>query len=508
MKNIALFFGAGAECSYGLPSGGKFALDIFKMDTTKDKNTLKEKMEKVDKQSLYANWLPDNFLEKRRTAFTKGQYESLVKGSLENKRNIIIDYMNHFDDNVSAIVYELQNKGININDALEKVIGSEVGKFNFSQEIRLNNILGDDVNNIFGTDYFSALLKILQKKDIEFEFKKKVKEIVRTILELLIGSLGEKLVHRLNDGIFEKSPDTMDLFDDLGAIFSLDYTGTGIKGLELIIESEEKDLKELKSNEEIILEFGRLILEDIFSRALDYQTLLDSNWRYLYNPKTDWAKFSKIVIFLYTVRRYIMSIAEKNKNKIDNGNGYYHDVLKLKQKYKISAIGTTNYNDFIEYITKEKVYYLNGSVNDFYDPYLNKIVSEEENNEKNHIIVPFLFTQSGIKPLTSVKMSERYVDIFNKFKDADIICVCGFAFNSDDGHINGMFRALIEDEGKMVYILHYAPNGSQSSKKVETEYKKKLRLESCEGLKIIQVDKNRCCNENQLLWYEVFEDKE
>ena len=30
-------FGAGAEVSYGLPSGGKFALDIFRFDTSSSK---------------------------------------------------------------------------------------------------------------------------------------------------------------------------------------------------------------------------------------------------------------------------------------------------------------------------------------------------------------------------------------------------------------------------------------------------------------------------------------
>lgn len=29
MKKYRYFFVAGAECSYGLPSGGKFALDIL-----------------------------------------------------------------------------------------------------------------------------------------------------------------------------------------------------------------------------------------------------------------------------------------------------------------------------------------------------------------------------------------------------------------------------------------------------------------------------------------------
>ena len=33
-------FGVGAEVGYGLPSGGKFALDIFRYDTSKSKQAL------------------------------------------------------------------------------------------------------------------------------------------------------------------------------------------------------------------------------------------------------------------------------------------------------------------------------------------------------------------------------------------------------------------------------------------------------------------------------------
>lgn len=35
-------FGAGAEVSYGLPSGGKFALDIFRHDVTESKKHSKK----------------------------------------------------------------------------------------------------------------------------------------------------------------------------------------------------------------------------------------------------------------------------------------------------------------------------------------------------------------------------------------------------------------------------------------------------------------------------------
>lgn len=507
LKKISLFFGAGAECSYGLPSGGKFALDIFRMSTVKDKEEFKAQLNDIDSTSRYAKWLPDDFMSKKLTAFTKGQYDSIVKGSLENKRHLILDYLKNFDNNVGYIVEGLEDENINIDEILEDMLGVSIGQITYGKEIKLNKLFEEDFNSLFASDYFSALLKLMEIKELSVGFKRSISGIVRAILELLIGSLGEELTHRLNDGIFEKSPDSIDLFDDLGAIFTLDYKNTGMKGLELLIDSDGIDSKNIHTNEEIINYFGILILEDIYSKALDYQTLIDSYWRYIYHPKTDWGRFSKIIIFLYTVKRYISGMAEDNRAKIDKGNGYYHDVLEMKNRYNITSIGTTNYNSFIEEVTGEMVHYLNGSVNDYYDPYLNKIVSLEDNKDKKHVIVPFLFTQSGIKPLTSVKMSERYVDLFNKFKESDIICVSGFGFNSDDGHINGMFRELIEDYGKEIVILHFSDGQSYREKLVKVYYQERLRLDNTNGLRIIPVDRNRKNIQSNKMWYEVLEDE-
>ncbi|MDU5108405.1 hypothetical protein [Clostridium sp.] len=90
-----------------MPSGAKFALDIFRMNTSNDKINLKEQLNSIDKQSNYARWLPEGFDNKKLTAFTKTQYESIVKGSLENKRNNILDYLNNFDEKVNLISQKL-----------------------------------------------------------------------------------------------------------------------------------------------------------------------------------------------------------------------------------------------------------------------------------------------------------------------------------------------------------------------------------------------------------------
>ena len=52
-------------------------------------------------------------------------------------------------------------------------------------------------------------------------------------------------------------------------------------------------------------------------------------------------------------------------------------------------------------------------------------------------------------------MSQRYVELYEKFKECDSIAIIGYGFNGDDGHINGMFRSLIEEEQKYSYF-HYS----------------------------------------------------
>ena len=78
---------------------------------------------------------------------------------------------------------------------------------------------------------------------------------------------------------------------------------------------------------------------------------------------------------------------------------------------------------------------------------MNTMLKENENLE-NHIIVPLMFTQSGTKPMTSIDMLVNYSDFYQKMKLADAICSIGFGFNSDDEHINGIIRTLVERDDK------------------------------------------------------------
>ncbi|GEN36600.1 hypothetical protein [Aneurinibacillus danicus] len=496
---ISFFFGAGAEISYGLPSGGKFALEIFRSSSETDKEDFRKQVQSISPTSVYAaKWLPENYQTKRLHVFGKGEFEGLIASSLEYRRGNILGFLDDFDENVNKILSNWDISEEIIREKFYEETGIEFGAVLYGQVIKLNEKLAEKVK-LFDSEFFSAFLKVLEFN----QQNRNLKRVVRAFLELLVGACGQNLVSRLNEELFEQAPDELSVFDDLSGIFNLNYQGVGQTGMEIVIEEQPVPIDESFKLADVFAELGKRILEEIYSQALDYQALIDSHFRYLYNPKAQWAKFTRISIFLHTVRRYIKENVDIDKEKLKYGPGYYHDLLALSDKFEIHAIGTTNYNNFVELILKEvnldevPVYHLNGSVHEYYDPYLNSIYYEGEEQKEKHILVPFIFTQSGIKPLTSVSMSRRYVDLYDRFAQSDIICIIGYGFGGDDGHINGMLRSLAEEENKKIFIAHYGVGNVTTLKR---EYQSKLRLSSTNNLEIIPVDDQRGLDNK--LWYE------
>ena len=244
-----------------------------------------------------------------------------------------------------------------------------------------------------------------------------------------------------------------------------------------------------------IVEFGFELIEKIYADVLDYKSVIDSYWHYLYFPSTEWAKFCKISVFLHSVREYITKECKFSK---DN-TGYYDD-LALQSSITVSTIATSNYvNSLIgEKLKKfkDRLIYLNGSINDYYDPYMNTIISSEKFKSYKHFAVPLIFTQSGTKPMTSIDMSVKYVEYYNELRSSDAICSIGFGFNPDDEHINGIIRSLVDRDNKTLIIVDVVNDKSERER--INELAMKLKITNAQNIKLVIVDYNRTCKD--LLW--------
>ena len=500
---LGFLFGAGAEVGYGLPNGGRFALDIFRHDTFSSKSEFKEMRDSILKTTKYASsWLPDDYSTKNISSYGKAVFESIIKDTVEHNRDVIIKKLNDFDKfakTEAKSIFRDTNK--DVTSVIEKYLNKSIDDSNMNQIIAFIDAFKEG-NGIFSNNYFSALLEIYKRQDIlEPEVRTELGKIIIAILQLHIGALSEKLTRKINDNLFLKKDDDIDIFDDLGEIIQLNYQATGLTGMEYLLEKRRANTD---TDSGLILRFAQCTIESIYASVLDYKSLIDSNWHYLYCPKYEWAKFCKISIFLLTVREYIL---EQSK-KIDfSANKSYYDDLKSaidNNLLNVSKIATTNYNKFISDIIGEDIVYLNGSTEKWYDPYLNKIDSREKLSEnEKHFFVPLLFTQSGTKPMTSIDMSIEYVNTYYGWGESDAIVVIGFGFNPDDEHINGILRTLIDDDGKKLIVIALKGNDCESN--AIKQISDKLKIKSRDKISLIQLDSNRKIDNR--LWIDVIIEK-
>lgn len=488
---IGFFFGAGAEIGYGLPSGGKFAIDLFRQDVSDHKKKLREQLGKIDARTNYAtSWLPDNYATQRIHAFGKNEFTSLIESSIEYRKKEIIRRLNGFDEEVE---YALSQLGIEKDVLVEKFneqMNTDYGEHLYSTAIRMNPILANEVR-LFGSESYSAVLSVISSGQNSADLQR----YAGAFLQLLVGAHGQDLVQRLNQELFEAAPDDIPIFDDVTGMFKLEFSRAGMTALELLLEKcRDYDL-ENGSVSEILCAISQQVLENIFTTVLDYQSLIDSHFRYLFSPRTEWAKFSKMVIFLRATRDYIVKQLDEI-GELTN-NGYYHDLENCERLgLEISAIGTSNYNNLVEKISRDldfevpAVQHLNGGVTDYYNPYKNSVISESDPDKvpEDQIHVPFVLTQSGLKPLTSVDMSRRYVGLYDEYVVCDRLIVVGYGFNIDDSHINGLFRKLIEEAGKSLVWVSLDKDGSAESQKRSLVKRLRIAPEYREQIKVIPVD--------------------
>lgn len=490
MKKIGFLFGAGAELAYGLPSGGKFALDIFRHKQDIVKQEFKDLRKKIALNTDYAaNWLPPNFNSNNVGSFGKSMFYSIIRDTIEHNRDKIIDIFSNFDK-YSKILEKQINEDFNvtIKDILEKVTNTKLNNSNMKQVVSYISDLSSG-DNIFQSKYMSSLLTAYKTKDFFNDSQKKeLKKILRFLFQLQLGALSEELIRKINDNVFKNTDDDIDIFDDFEDIIQLNYSAVGELGFQYLIDHLEKESP--NSDAEFIVHFARQLLELIYSFVIDYKTLIDSNWHYLYTPKKEWAKFCKICIFLMSAREYIKNTA---KNLCSN-KGYYDDLSEALNRHIFSdecIIATTNYNEIIDKKLNKDIVHLNGSTDTWYDPYLNKISSKQgfENEKEIHIIVPLIFTQSGTKPMTSIKMSEKYVNLYQEWQKSEAIVSIGFGYNSDDEHINSIIRTLVEEDDKMLYVLEIDQN--KDIEILEDELQKKLKISKRQNIKIILINNER-----------------
>ncbi|MFQ2072504.1 hypothetical protein ACK33Z_05750 [Aeromonas veronii] len=232
---LGFFFGAGAEVGYGLPTGGKFAIDLFRQDVSSHKESLRNQLGTINQLSNYAtDWLPERYATQRIHAFGKNEFTSLIESSIEYRKSEIIRRLSDFDNEAE---YALSQLGINKSTLIDK-FGEEMetayGELLYSTAVRLNPILANEVQ-LFGSEFYSAILSVISNKENTADLQR----YAGAFLQLLVGAHGQDLVQKLNQELFEAAPDNIPIFDDVTGMFKIEFSRAGLTALELLLEKKE-----------------------------------------------------------------------------------------------------------------------------------------------------------------------------------------------------------------------------------------------------------------------------
>lgn len=161
---------------------------------------------------------------------------------------------------------------------------------------------------------------------------------------------------------------------------------------------------------------------------------------------------------------------------------YYRIIKKYKTElgkiFDVDVI-TTNYTPFAEQIIEleeKDIAYVHGKLMWFEDVETKEVKNIIEFKEER-IIFPFIFVQSGIKPVVSPIQIKEYAKAINFLENADYIIVLGYGINSDDEHIVNMLRECKLGDKKTIYLNYDKDKNVEIKENLEKLLGKESNLE-------------------------------
>lgn len=98
-----------------MPSGGEFALKIFRSISYKDKEQLKEQLAQAETTSNQISWFPSDLKNQRITVFGKTNFDSVISSTLEARRQDVVAAIIDFDRYAERVVNEFAKLDQNVD---------------------------------------------------------------------------------------------------------------------------------------------------------------------------------------------------------------------------------------------------------------------------------------------------------------------------------------------------------------------------------------------------------
>lgn len=436
-KKIAFLFGAGAEVDYGFPLGGELSLKLL---TSKEIDKgLKDKISRM---------LSDVKFTKKKY-FTIAELRKIEKSIIKNRQNEIENFFETFRERINKDFPE------------------------YNREENFVEISHTRINKKIINDWISS----------EKPF---VKAIGNFFAEILILVFGEKILNEQQNDLYK----ALNFDIEPNKLFKIDFSSVSLF-TSPDIENVFNNLNEEKEDGKILNLFKELV-----ETAVDFQELLKDLYPAILNDDVN-NEFIAIAVILFRIQEIINDFYREKRNP---DNSYYKD-LKEWELFENSVFATTNYTNLIldeTGLSKDKVFFLNGNVNSYFAISDSEIKSMEDVDE-NKKYIPYIFTQTTLKPLFCVDMMKPFVNFLKEAEKCDVLCILGYAGNKDDVIVNSIIHKLLKQSKKVIYF-----NYEDSIKDVQLKENFKLNQANQANFENVKIDKNRKVqpkkNNKEIFW--------
>ena len=169
-------------------------------------------------------------------------------------------------------------------------------------------------------------------------------------------------------------------------------------------------------------------------------------------------------------------LSNNEKTNDQKNDRVYYKMISDNENIKPKII-TTNYTGFAQRIMSlgdQDIAYIHGKL-EWFEDIKTKRIGYMNEFEENDCIFPFIFVQSGVKPIVSHKQLIEYSKgvhwiCHSSNEEYPVIVILGYGINSDDDHVNDLLLSALE-QGKIVIDFVYKLE-QKSKVEIEKIYKK------------------------------------
>lgn len=254
-------------------------------------------------------------------------------------------------------------------------------------------------------------------------------------------------------------------------------------------------------------------IQNIINQHTSYMGILDESFHTLINPRVLGPRIFWSVVECYTrAYAYLMgqmcydnreNITVENyswllnypKKAYDKMWGFaksksnydsYYNIIKNRE-IRVVTMNYTTLCEGISGLCDDKVAHVHGKFGWFESAKKLQVFDIEKEELPEEILFPYIFIQSGVKPVVDEKQLYEYAKMLNFFHESQVLLIVGYRINYDDNHINSLIRSFMKEGKKLVFFDYDGQLGIDN-------VLKRLRLEKCDCLEYVKIEKDDCLN--------------